>query len=184
MTIRNLACVLILAWPQAAPEGKQLTRENDWVSDFAFTPDGRSLVWQIVDPTPAGSDRIQIYDLKSGKVARDFKIFRDPARDGNRLSSRRLAISPDSKLVAGFDDHPDCIQIWDLQTGALQQTLKSSSPEQPEGVLIFDYLFSLTFNVFSCSWLEYAESELSKTLDGITDVSRESPIKETSLQIS
>jgi WD40 repeat protein len=85
-------------------------RTNDFITHFAFAPDGRSIA--AVDAS-APSPRLTIFDMRTG---RQLKQFVAPEKNGGGIES--FAFSPDgARLLWG--EYDGKIALWDLQRNQL-----------------------------------------------------------------
>jgi WD40 repeat protein len=63
--------------------------------------------------------QVKIWDAQTGRLLHTL--------DGHKYPIRRLAFSPDRKLLASADDDSQLIQIWDIVSGKSLNTLKGLS---------------------------------------------------------
>ena len=75
--------------------------ERDWISDVAFTPDGRRIVGLLID-------RIVIWDAATGAELDSLE------RNGGTSSHDRLAISPDGRWLAITQPGENSIGLLDI----------------------------------------------------------------------
>ena len=81
-------------------------RTNDFITHFAFAPDGRSIA--VVDAN-APSQRVLIFDVRTG---RQIKQIVSTQKQGDDVES--IALSPDgAKLLCG--ERGGAIALWELQ---------------------------------------------------------------------
>jgi WD40 repeat protein len=90
------------------------------VGDEALSPDGRRVAWT---PGLKGNEttlRVQLTDVDTG-AERTLSA----TRDASAISSVRVTISPDSRLIAAQDPWNGVLDVFDADTGLLlaQQTL-------------------------------------------------------------
>jgi WD40 repeat protein len=100
----------VLLWEVATGKQRGRWRKlSGWISDLAFSPDGKGLVATTWIP---GERTLCYWDVVTGKDLCDFE---------SRGRVGHIAFSPDSKLLAtdGLDDDNDkqLIRLWDLTTG-------------------------------------------------------------------
>ncbi len=79
---------------------------------LAFTPDGKTLA-----ANGGAEGELQLWDVATRKLSLTIKV---PATAGGRL-----AVSPDSKILAVSDDGPS-VRLYDLQTGKEQRAMEGS----------------------------------------------------------
>lgn len=99
---------------------QSLTGHREHVIAVAFSPDGRMLL-------SASVDKLRVWDTQTGTLKQTLT--------GNRVPAHALAFSPDGKILAGAggmrvgneDTGVGAINLWDVQTGTLMQTLKTSA---------------------------------------------------------
>ncbi|MEZ4365540.1 MAG: protein kinase [Kofleriaceae bacterium] len=107
----------LLAEAEVEGVARHVLREDDWVLDAAFSPDGRSLA------TASGDGGVRIYDVASG-VARGLDRV-----DG---SVHAVAWSPDGTRLAGGTSRGE-VRLWRVAGGPAQALLPPSGA--PVGAL-------------------------------------------------
>jgi RNA polymerase sigma factor (sigma-70 family) len=136
----------VVLWDTAT--GKK-HRQFDGLSDFAFHPDGQSIVGWVTTPRvrPAGGGigkargMVRVSRLADGAELYHFEgpqrpFFRGP-----------LVLSPDARLLAVAATEkgsvePKALEIWEMATGKLRRTLKGHGGEvtgcvfSPDGRLV------------------------------------------------
>ncbi|KAM0417445.1 hypothetical protein ACHAPT_012594, partial [Fusarium lateritium] len=87
--------------------------KNDfnYVSDLAFTPDGRQIA------SGSNFEAVRFWDVKTKTTLRKYQ-----GGSTDKMSS--IAISPDGKTLAGGSDD-FTVMAWDIETGALHYSIKA-----------------------------------------------------------
>ena len=92
-------------WVRSPPKERRLTTKAAWVQGIDISRDGRWLVW--VDRPADGSDTVQLWDLKTGKMLRTFTP--------EQKYVRSVVFAPDGKTLAlsGWTD----LRFHDVSSG-------------------------------------------------------------------
>lgn len=113
--------------------GKKIRRrigDNDGIETIVITPNGEYLI---------GGDSfdhsIKVWKLKTGQMVRKFA-------SSSAVKVRRLALSPDNRLLAGSGF--DGVQFWDYVTGTPGQTINKF-----ENLRFHEHLDNVTCPVFN-----------------------------------
>jgi hypothetical protein len=88
---------------------RQTTLKPLWADSFDWSPDGSRIV-----SASARTDRIQIWDPRSGKCLMDMKLFSRPR------GTIQVAWSPDGSRIVSAASQPrftEAIKVWDAKTG-------------------------------------------------------------------
>lgn len=96
-------------------------QHHAWYGPVVWSPNGR---WIAAGEIRAQGDRggvIELWDVASERI-----IMRFAAVGASRFDINGLAFSPDSRRLASIS-LPDTVQIWDVDSGNLLQTLQADS---------------------------------------------------------
>jgi WD40 repeat protein len=92
---------------------------EDIVYHAVYTSDGKRLI------TSAGDGAVRIWNAATGSLARELRLHRRSPR------YYRVAVSPDSRLVAAVDTLGRIAVVWDAATGAVLAELANDGSERP-----------------------------------------------------
>jgi WD40 repeat protein len=121
-TLASISNNSIRLWDVTSGNPRLTLPKSDFVTDLAFSPDGKSLA-------AVGQDsRITLWNSQSGSITQVIT--------GHQNGVNAIAFSPDSKILAigGRDSQ---IALWNKETGLKQVSLSGMS-----GVDVTDILFS------------------------------------------
>jgi len=128
----------IIVWDLArhARVSDQHFVEATQVTDWSLSPDGRTLAVAVCDIGALQSmadchhSHVELWDARTGNsLGAPINAF-----DAGSITPVRF--SPDGKLLAMGDDSGS-ISLWNMETGRLDETLRSSGAATPVGQLAF-----------------------------------------------
>jgi RNA polymerase sigma factor (sigma-70 family) len=99
-----------------------------WQHGIALSPDGKHLVWPVVDesvkfrdPQQPGAihtgSRLRLYDLDAGRFLDHFPGFQGDART--------LAFAADGKTLVTVDHRDGTVRLWDVDSGKEQRNFRA-----------------------------------------------------------
>jgi RNA polymerase sigma factor (sigma-70 family) len=100
-----------------------------------FSEDGSSIIATATEAFRPSPTTIQIHDVIKVWDAKTKALKRTVWANGNLYG---LALSPDGKRAAGRDPATNSIEVWNIETGTLVQTLKSGKVTPPSVAFMRD----------------------------------------------
>jgi RNA polymerase sigma factor (sigma-70 family) len=112
-----------------AANGKHLRAwKAAWQRGMAMSPDGRFLVWPVVDDTLKFTDpdepgvifdgnRLRLYDIEAGRFVDRFSSFKGDAHD--------LMFTSDGKKLVTVDHRDGRVRIWNLDAGKQERSFQA-----------------------------------------------------------
>jgi RNA polymerase sigma factor (sigma-70 family) len=112
-----------------AANGKHLRAwKAGWQRGMAMSPDGRFLVWPIVDASVQFTDRqdprtiregyrLRLYDIAADKFVDRFRGFKGDAHD--------LTFTKDGKKLVTVDRHDSMVRIWNVEAGKEERSFQA-----------------------------------------------------------
>lgn len=111
----------VTIWNVATGQMKQLTGHTSDIYKVAFSPDGQTLASASRDGT------IKLWDLRTNSLIRTL--------GKDETNGDAVAFSGDGKTVAGT--LAEDVNLWNVQTGSLEQTVRGEPGATSVGVLAF-----------------------------------------------